>query len=110
VVVEEPSDILVSRIMTKEERLEAVKELVATIPADREGLWSWPVKWEHLNPILLQKKIEPFLKKKVLEYIGDESLELVKFIIEKLGSQQEIQSIFDELEPVRFQNVICRFW
>ena len=94
------TDIQVTRIMTKEERMAAIKELVAQIPSDREGLWNWNVKWDYLNQTILKKKLEPFLKKKVVEHIGDESNDLVAFILEKIASHGNIQSIFDELSPV----------
>ena len=98
--VEEESNIHVTRIMTKEERMAAIQNLVASIPADKDGLWSWPVRWEYLDQTILSKKLEPFLKKKVVEYIGDESNDLVAFILEKISSHSDIQSIHDELAPV----------
>lgn len=58
------------------------------------------MKWEHLDKTILNKKIDPFLKKKVVEYIGDESIDLVKFMLEKIEAHGDVQSIFEELEPV----------
>lgn len=88
--------------MTKEERMAAMRDLVASIPSDREGLWAWDVKWDYLDSNIISKKLEPFLKKKVMEHIGDESNDLVAFILEKIGKHGDIQSIYDELSPVSF--------
>lgn len=38
-VVEE--DIVTSRIMTKDDRMNAIRQLVAGIPVDKEGLWCY---------------------------------------------------------------------
>ena len=97
--------------MTKEERMAAIKDLVAKIPSDQEGLWNWEVKWDYMNQTIITRKLEPFLKKKVVEHIGDESNDLVAFILEKIASQGNIQSIFDELSPVspNLSHSILRF-
>ena len=107
--VEAPTEeIIVTRIMTKEERIAAIQALVAQIPADKEGLWSWSVQWDYLDSTILKNKIEPFLKKKVVEYIGDESNDLVSFIMEKITAHEPVQSIQDELSPV-YRNLYFRF-
>jgi hypothetical protein len=49
--------------MTQEERITAIQELVATIPADKEGLWKWQVKWENLDDVLyILKTVNPYQK------------------------------------------------
>lgn len=93
--------------MTREERVAAMRDLVASIPSDREGLWSWNVKWDYIDNNIISKKLEPFLKKKVMEHIGDESNDLVAFILEKIASHGDIQSIYDELSPV---SLACLFY
>ncbi|KAJ3353884.1 hypothetical protein HDU91_005837 [Kappamyces sp. JEL0680] len=106
-------DIHVTRIMTKEERMMAVKELVAQIPADKEGLWAWSVKWDNMDKTMLEKKIEPFLKKKVTELLEDESKELVKFVMEKIAARGDVQSIYDELAPVLVEETdvfVMKLW
>jgi RNA-binding protein 25 len=35
-----------------EERKKKIKDLVATIPTDKEGLWNWNVKWEELDEVI----------------------------------------------------------
>ena len=102
-VSEQQSDIHVTRIMTVEERKAAIKELVATIPVDKEGLWEWNVKWDKVDQSMITHKLEPFLKKKVVEYIGDESFDLVTFILEKIASHSSVETIFDELSPVHIE-------
>ena len=45
------SGFVVGRIMTFDERKKSIEKLVASIPADRQGLASWPIKWECLNEV-----------------------------------------------------------
>lgn len=99
-VIDQPEGFIVTRIMTKEERIAAIQELVATIPATKEELWEWPVKWQFMDDVILSKKLGPFLSKKVIEIVGDEEKDLVDFILENIKSCADCQSIFDELEPV----------
>jgi RNA-binding protein 25 len=41
--------------MTNEQKLqrrgEKLKSLVATIPADKEGLWTWEIRWDKLSEV-----------------------------------------------------------
>ena len=46
---EEPQN--VGRIMTKEERESRIKELISKIPVDKEDLFAWPVRWDHLDEV-----------------------------------------------------------
>ncbi|CAB5323553.1 unnamed protein product [Rhizophagus irregularis] len=65
-----------------EERKKKIKELVATIPTDKEGLWNWNVKWEELDENILSKKLQPFpaedLTKEMMMTLDEESELFVK--------------------------------
>jgi hypothetical protein len=43
----------VGRIITMEERQKIVKDLVAKIPIDKEGLFAYQIKWERVNKVSL---------------------------------------------------------
>ncbi|EGF77204.1 hypothetical protein BATDEDRAFT_91920 [Batrachochytrium dendrobatidis JAM81] len=94
------SGVIVSRIMTKDERIEAIQALVANIPAERDGLWAWPIKWKFLDETIVDVKLRPFLKRKIVEYVGDEETDLTEFILEKIKKQDSAQSVLEELEAV----------
>ncbi|CAJ0760720.1 3525_t:CDS:10, partial [Entrophospora sp. SA101] len=59
------------------ERRKKIKDLVETIPTDKEGLWKWNVKWEELDEAIIEKKLKPFVSKKIVEYFGVQEDELV---------------------------------
>ena len=100
-VVPEVSSV-VGRIMTKEERVEALQELVQKIPIDKEGLWEWPIKWDYLTESLLEGKLRPFVSKKVVEYIGAEESDLVDYAIRAVASRAGAQAVLNELQGVCF--------
>jgi len=99
-VLEEPQ--IVGRIMTKEERTRAITELVAKIPADKEGLWNWPIKWDHCTNVisknLLEGKFRPFVIKKVIEYTGAEEDDLVNYVIRAVSRKASAEDVYNELQ------------
>jgi len=93
------SEMVVGRIMTAEERVEAIEKLIKSIPNEKEGLWNWKVKWELIDEILLKEKIIPFVGKKIKEYFGEEEKELVDFIISYIKNHNTAEQLCNELKP-----------
>jgi vacuolar-type H+-ATPase subunit I/STV1 len=52
VEIEQPEGFVVDRILTKEERINAIQQLVATIPSEKEELFLWEIKWKELDDVL----------------------------------------------------------
>lgn len=87
--------------LTEEERAQAVRQLAADIPSDKEGLWKWPIQWEFVDETILTEQLRPFVEKKIMEYLGVQEQMLVEAVeghVRKRGSPQEL---VDELEGVR---------
>ncbi|KAJ1562430.1 hypothetical protein HK096_009945 [Nowakowskiella sp. JEL0078] len=94
--------LVVGRIMTSEEQERALRALVTTLPADREGLWKWSVRWEFLDEAALNTILKPFVAKKVAEYLGEEEKDLVDFCVDLVRERHSPQYIFEELQqPLR---------
>ncbi|ORX96105.1 hypothetical protein K493DRAFT_282272 [Basidiobolus meristosporus CBS 931.73] len=74
-----------------------IKELVKEIPADKEGLWNWNMKWDYITDSVLKTKIQPFVAKKIVEYLGVEEKELVTFVTEHVRKHNPPQALVDEL-------------
>ncbi|KAJ3088634.1 hypothetical protein HK102_008302 [Quaeritorhiza haematococci] len=90
--------IVVGRIMTVEERTRAIKELVAAIPADKDGLWGWDVRWDQIDDTMLDSKLRPFVSKKVAEYLGEEEEDLVSFVLDLVRNHTGAQGMLDEMQ------------
>lgn len=89
--------------LTEEERAQAVRQLAADIPSDREGLWQWAVKWEFVDETVLGEQLKPFVEKKIVEYLGVQEQMLVEVVEEHIRKRGEPQALVEQLEGVSFR-------
>ncbi|KPV76422.1 uncharacterized protein RHOBADRAFT_52433 [Rhodotorula graminis WP1] len=75
-------------------------EIEARVPADKEGLWAWKVRWKRLSEDMVKDKIAPFANKAIVGYLGAEEPELLNVVREYLRDHKAAQELLDELEPV----------
>ncbi|KAJ3173144.1 hypothetical protein HDU88_004604 [Geranomyces variabilis] len=95
---EPDKEIVIGKIMTREERTQAIQDLIGIIPAERAGLWEWHVKWEYLEESIVSKKIRPWVTKKIVEFIGDEDTELVEFVVGLLQKRTPAETLLEEMQ------------
>ena len=88
--------------LTDEERAQAVRQLAADIPSDKEGLWKWPVKWEFVDDTVLAEQLKPFVEKKIVEYLGVQEQMLVEVVESHIRTRGEPQALVEQLEGVSF--------
>jgi RNA-binding protein 25 len=93
-------DAAVRANLTQEEVAEAQKDLAKEIPGDKEGLWKWPISWDHLQHKDIDANIRPWAEKKVLEIMGLQEDLLVDAIVEHLRSRGAPQDLVENLEVV----------
>lgn len=86
--------------MNSEERRKAVKKLVESIPTDRDELFSYKVDWEQLDENLMEKRIKPWINKKIIEYIGEEEATLHDFICSKIQQKTEPGKLLEEIKVI----------
>jgi len=80
------------------ERLEKIKELV---PSEREGLFKAKVRWDGMNDMLIDRKLEPIVRKKMTSYLGElDDDDLVMFVLEHLKDHKSPAKLVEGLEPV----------
>ena len=88
--------------LTEEERAQAVRQLAADIPTDKEGLWKWNVKWEFVDETVLGEQLKPFVEKKIVEYLGVQEQMLVEVVEEHIRKRGKPSDLVGELEGVCF--------
>ena len=88
--------------LSPEERDEAVRKLAQEIPSDRDGLWAWPVRWEFMDEAILKEKLQPFVEKKIVEYLGVQEQMLVEVVEEHIRKRGKPADLVDQLEGVSF--------
>jgi len=86
--------------LTEEERTQAVRQLAADIPSDKEGLWKWPVKWDFVEETVLSEQLKPFVEKKIVEYLGVQEQMLVEVAEDHIRKRGAPQALVEELEGV----------
>lgn len=86
--------------LTDEERARAARQLAADIPADKEGLWKWEVKWEFVDENVVSEQLKPFVEKKIVEYLGVQEQMLVDVVEEHVRKHGDPQELVEQLEEV----------
>ena len=92
--------------LSDEERAQAVRQLAADIPSDREGLWKWPVRWEFVDETVLGEQLRPFVEKKIVEYLGVQEQMLVEVVEEHVRKRGGPTELVEQLEGVSFTLVL----
>ncbi|CCM03728.1 uncharacterized protein FIBRA_05874 [Fibroporia radiculosa] len=80
------------------ERLEMIK---TSVPRDKETLFKAKVRWDGLSDIMIDRKLEPLVKRQMTKYLGElEDDDLVMFVLEHLKDHKGPQKLIEGLEPV----------
>jgi len=73
----------------QEEKRQAVRKLIENIPTKKEDLFNYSLDWSLLDPNLMEKRIKPWVTKKIVEYIGEEEATLTDFICSSIMSRKK---------------------
>jgi len=80
---------------------EELKAMIATIPAQRDELFAAPVEWDVAGAAdIAEKKIRPWVGKKMVEFLGEDEPTLVNYVIGKMQARASPQEIEEELSKV----------
>ncbi|CAF0775533.1 unnamed protein product [Didymodactylos carnosus] len=83
-----------------DERRQAVRKLIESIPTKKEDLFAFSIDWSLLDSSLMEKRIKPWVTKKIIEYIGEEEPTLTDFICTSIMSKQNAESILSDIRVV----------
>ncbi|KAF3941469.1 hypothetical protein ABW19_dt0209705 [Dactylella cylindrospora] len=86
-----------STVMDDESREELVKALAQEIPSDKSGLWNWKVNWDFVDDAMIKEKLQPFVEKKIVEYLGVQEQELINFVLEHIKKRGSAADLVTEL-------------
>ncbi|CAF3189269.1 unnamed protein product [Rotaria socialis] len=85
---------------SQEEKRQAVRKLIESIPTKKEDLFTFALDWSLLDPNLMEKRIKPWVTKKIVEYIGEEEPTLTDFICTSIMSKKSADSILADIRVV----------
>ena len=74
-----------------------MKELVDSIPANRDELFDFPVDWEACERYdVVKASMKSWVVKKFVEYLGEEEPSLTQFIVTKLSRRCRPQELLSK--------------
>lgn len=86
---------------TQEEKRRHIKSIIDKIPTAKVDLFNYKLDWNEIDNSLMEKKIRPWINKKIIEYIGEPEPTLVDFICSKVLAGSTPQGILDDVQMVR---------
>ena len=86
--------------MDDETRDRLVRQLAQEIPSDSKGLFAWKVLWDQVDEAIIKEKLQPFVEKKIVEYLGVQEQDLIDFVLKHIRQHGEPEELVKELEMV----------
>lgn len=87
-------------VKNPEEKRKHIKSLIEKIPTDKASLFEHPVEWSLVDNTIMDRRIKPWVNKKIVEYIGEPEPALVEFICSKVLAGSAPQSIINDVQMV----------
>ncbi|KAF9028542.1 hypothetical protein BDZ89DRAFT_951230 [Hymenopellis radicata] len=85
-------------------RLEKIRE---SVPTHKETLFKSKVRWDGLSDVMIDRKLEPLVKRLMVKYLGEmEEEDLIMFVLEHLKDHKGPQKLVEGLEPVLEEEAI----
>lgn len=95
-------------IKSQEEKKKHIKSLIEKIPTEKDALFAYDLDWSAIDGSLMDRKIRPWINKKIIEYIGEPEPTLVDFICSKVLAGSQPQIILQDVQMVS-TNTTCYF-
>ncbi|OQR99683.1 RNA-binding protein 25-like isoform X2 [Achlya hypogyna] len=77
------------------------KSIIDSLPKDAKRLFIFPLDWKSVAKYkVVDKKLKPWVEKKVVEYLGEEEASLVHFIVSQLQAHCPATALVEGLTPV----------
>lgn len=86
--------------MNAEEKRKHIKTLIDRIPTSKEDLFAYNFDRSLVDNALMERRIRPWINRKIIEYIGEEEPTLVDFICSKVLAGSAAQSILNDVSMV----------
>jgi len=95
-------------------RDDEMRRLIHQVPTDKARAFAFDIDWDavHGNNII-EKKLRPWVKKKVTEFLGNEEQGMIEFILKKVTAHTKPDTILAELEGFldeEAENFTLKMW
>ncbi|OQS07703.1 hypothetical protein THRCLA_00303, partial [Thraustotheca clavata] len=77
------------------------RSIIDTLPKEPKRLFLFPIDWKAVdNGKVVIEKMSPWIKKKIVEYLGEEEDSLLEFLLKQLKAHSPAPAIVKDLVPV----------
>lgn len=83
-----------------EDKRKQVEELIGKIPTEKDQLFACQLDWSLLDENLMERRIRPWVTKKIAEYLGEKEVDLIDFVCTLLNNRSEGKLILREVATV----------
>jgi len=95
-------------------RDDEMRRLIQQVPTDKPRAFAFDIDWDAVNHYnIIEKKLRPWVKKKVTEYLGAEEQGMIEFIMRKVSAREKPDKILAELEGFldeEAENFTLKMW
>lgn len=95
-------------------RDDEMKRLIQQVPTDKVKAFAFEIDWQAVHDHnIIEKKLRPWVKKKVTEYLGAEEQGMIEFIMRKVTAHTSPEVILRELEGFldeEAENFTLKMW
>lgn len=95
-------------------RDDQMRKLIQQVPTEKAKAFAFEIDWSAVHAHnIIEKKLRPWVKKKVTEYLGAEEQGMIEFIMRKVASATPPQTLLSELEGFldeEAENFTVKMW
>jgi len=95
-------------------RDDEMRRLIQQVPTDKAKAFAFQIDWQTVEDHnIVEKKLRPWVKKKVTEYLGEEEKGMIEFIMRKIQARTDPESILAELDGFldeEAENFTLKMW
>jgi len=85
----------------KVSRKEEAQNIIDKIPTGKEGLFAVEIDWTLIDKHkIVDRKMKPWVSKKIMEYLGEEEKTLIDFIMNKITAHTPPNEMLTALVPI----------
>merc|ERR1711902_478905 len=85
---------------SSEDKRKHIKSLIDKIPTDKAALFEFVIDWDLVDNQLMEKRIRPWVNKKISEYIGEPEPTLTDFICSKVLAGSPPDAVLEDVRMV----------
>ncbi|KAL6547283.1 hypothetical protein OROMI_023004 [Orobanche minor] len=82
------------------QKLLDAKHLIDTIPKTKDELFSYEINWGIFDQNALHERMRPWISKKITDYLGEEEVTLVDYIVSSTQEHVEANEMLERLQTI----------